>query len=54
MPEHEDARQEHTVTIGGIEHTMLLDDDDAKRYGDAAVKGGKVASKVRQPANKSG
>lgn len=28
--------KEYTVTIGGVEHTMLLSDDDAKRYGDAA------------------
>jgi len=31
--------QEYVVTIGGVEHTMLLSDEDAKRYGDAAKKG---------------
>lgn len=40
--------KEYTVTIGGIDHTVQLSDEDAKRYGDAA--------KVKQadkPANKA-
>ena len=45
-----DNRKAYTVTIGGLEHTMLLDDDDAKRYGDAAQPASKAASK---PANKA-
>ena len=28
--------KEYTVTINGVEHTMQLDDANAKRYGDAA------------------
>lgn len=43
-----DERSEYTVTIGGLEHTLLLDDDDAERYADAAVKG-----KTAKPANKA-
>lgn len=39
----------YEVTIGGIVHTMQLDEDDAKRYGDKAVEAkGSAAS-----ANKS-
>jgi hypothetical protein len=59
---------EYTVEINGIEHTMQLDEETAKRYGDAARKsGGKVkaaepvsseqptteAKAVMSPANKS-
>jgi hypothetical protein len=43
-----DDRNEYTVTIGGREHTMLLTDEDAQRYGDAAVK-----AKAKTPKNKS-
>lgn len=34
----DNALQEYTVTINGIEHTMLLDDATAKQYGDAAKR----------------
>lgn len=45
---------EYTVTVNGIEHTMLLDDEDAKRYGDNAKKVEKTATKkAAAPANKS-
>ena len=44
-----DPRQEYTVTIGGVEHTLLLDDAAAKRLG-----GTPVQAKQRTPANKSG
>lgn len=44
---------EYTVTLNGIEYTMQLNDADAKRYGDAAVKAaGAPASKARTPQNK--
>lgn len=48
MADSDDKRTEHVVTIGGVEHTMLLTDDDAKRLGAEAV-----GSKAKQPANKS-
>lgn len=41
-----DERSEYTVTIGGLEHTLLLDPVDAERLGDAA-------SKAKKPSNKS-
>ena len=40
--------KEYTVTIGGVEHTMQLSDEDAKRYGDAAK-----AEKSSTASNKS-
>lgn len=45
-----DNRKEYRVTIGGLEHTLLLDEDDARRYGDAAQPASKAAPK---PANKA-
>lgn len=33
-----DERKEYDVTIGGIVHSMLLDKQDAERYGDKAVQ----------------
>lgn len=32
----DDNRKEYAVTIGGVEHLMLLTEDDAKRYGENA------------------
>ena len=46
-----DNRSEHVVVIGGVEHTMLLSDADAKRLG--AEKVSSTDSKAKQPANKS-
>ena len=44
-------RKSYTVTIGGIEHTMLLTDEAAKQYGDNARP---VQVKAApKPANKS-
>jgi len=40
--------KEYVVTIGGIEHTMLLDEDEAK-----ARDAKPVQSKSSTPANKS-
>lgn len=40
---------EYTVLIGGIEHTMLLDEADAKRLDAKAVK---PANKAAAPQNK--
>ena len=49
-------RKLYTVEIGGHPHTMLLDADDAKRYGERAVevKAATPENKSRKPANKSG
>lgn len=46
----------YTVEIGGVQHTLQLSDEDAKRYGDraVAVKQAEPSNKSRQPANKSG
>jgi len=50
----EQKLNEYTVTINGIEHTMLLTDEDAERYGDNAKKGGATATKkASAPANKT-
>ena len=49
-----DERKLYTVDIGGVPHSMLLDADDAKRYGDRAVevKAAEPKNKARKPANK--
>lgn len=44
----EQEPSEYTVDINGVEHTMLLTEEDAKRYGDSATK-----AKAKAPANKS-
>lgn len=49
------VRKEYTVTIGGLPHTMLLSDEDAARYGKAAVavkERSAPANKSRTPKNK--
>lgn len=48
-------RKLYSVDIGGLLHTMLLDDEDAARYGDRAVevKQAKPENKSRTPGNKS-
>lgn len=49
--------KEYTVTIGGLEHTMLLDDLDAERMGAKPVEAKaavKPANKARTAQNKSG
>lgn len=51
-----DSRKEYTVSIGNLPHTMMLSDEDAARYGDAAVLvKAKVAptNKAVKPANKA-
>jgi hypothetical protein len=48
--------QEYTVSINGIEHTMRLSADDAKRLGarsNVEVKKAAPADKAKTPANKS-
>lgn len=47
-----DSRAEYTVTIGGVEHSMLLSDEDAKRLGDAAKKGAPT-KEAPTPKNKA-
>lgn len=43
--------KEYRVTIGGLEHTVLLSDEDAKQLGDAATP---VTTKAAPaPSNKS-
>ena len=44
-----DKRKEYTVTINGIEHTLLLTPEDAERYGDDAVE----VKAAPAPANKA-
>lgn len=39
--------KEYTVVIDGLEHTMLLDQEDVQRYGSA------VKEKAAAPQNKS-
>lgn len=49
-------RKAYTVTIGGLPHTLLLSDEDAARYGKAAVEvkeKPKPANKARKPRDKS-
>ena len=47
--------KEYTVTISGVEHTLLLSDEDAARYADAAVetKQAGAKDKARSASNKS-
>lgn len=49
-----DSRKEYTVDINGVKHTMLLDSEDAERYGDRAVetKSRTTANKARTAQNK--
>lgn len=43
--------KEYVVTIGGLEHTLLLNNEEAERYGDAAKA---VSTKsAEKPSNKS-
>lgn len=58
MAENEEQLQERTVLINGIEHTMMLNDEDAKRYEQAEASRPEELrnqdQKARQaPANKS-
>lgn len=49
----EDAMKEYTVVVGGLEHTVLLSDEDAKRLGATEVKQAEApANKSRTAANK--
>lgn len=45
----ETRMKEYTVDIGGVEHTMLLDDADAKRLRGKAAQ----AKKAPAPLNKA-
>lgn len=47
----ESGLSEYTVEINGIEHTLQLDEEAAKRYGDAAKAVSAKAQKA--PANKA-
>lgn len=38
---------EYTVKIGGVEHTLLLSEEDAERYGEDAVKAGSASTKKK-------
>ena len=44
--------KEYRVSINGIDHTMQLSDEDAKRLGATPVKA-EASTKVRAPANKA-
>lgn len=50
-----EGRTPHTVTIGGLPHTLLLTREGAARYGDQAVevKEREPVNKARAPRNKS-
>ena len=48
-----DDRKEYVVTIGGLSHTLLLDESDAQRYGDAAQAKKAVEPKAVKPADKA-
>lgn len=50
-----DDRKRYVVTLGGLEHTLLLTAEGAKRYGSRAVevKAKAPANKARTPRNKS-
>lgn len=43
--------KEYTVTINGVEHTLLLSDEDAERY--AQREGVEVKGKSSSPSNKA-
>lgn len=47
-----EKRKLYDVEIGGVVHQMLLDDDDAERYG-ALARPSAVGAKSAQPANKA-
>lgn len=48
-----DSKKVYMVTIAGVEHSLELSEEDAKRFGaDAKVKQAQPANKARQPANK--
>ena len=61
MPEQqqhsEEEPTERTVMVNGIEHTMMLTDEDAKRYELAEENRPKAeessSSKAKAPANKA-
>lgn len=46
------TRKEYVVTIGGLPHTLLLSESDARRYGEAARPKPEAKEAVR-PANKA-
>ena len=48
MTEKQEELSEHTVLINGIPHTMMLTDEDAKRYESA-----EPSEKAKDPANKA-
>lgn len=46
--------KQYTVQIRGLDHTVQLDDEDAKRLGDGAKPvDSKTATKQAKPANKA-
>jgi hypothetical protein len=51
MAENDNSVSEYTVTINGVEHTLQLTEEDAKRYQER--DGVEVGSKAATPANKS-
>ena len=50
-----DDRKEYVVSIGGIPHTLLLDEATAKSYGASVVEGKKEpeAKQSPEPKNKA-
>ena len=52
MADDEQELSEHTVLINGVEHTLMLTDEDAEKYekpGDSGDSG----AKAKTPANKA-
>lgn len=47
--------KQYTVQIRGLDHTVQLDDEDAKRLGDSAKPVSKAQTETKQvkPANKA-
>lgn len=44
---------EYEIEVNGIRFTLLLDPEDAERYGDAAKKLTTSTKQAKAPANKS-
>lgn len=47
-----DSRKRYTLTLAGIEHTVLLSERGAARYGDLAKPVEQKKSEDKQPASK--
>ena len=48
-----DKRSEYLVKVGGIEHALLLDEDEAKAYGKNATKKDGAAKAIAEEQSKA-